>query len=66
MDEKLRISEKRKEQLLTRVKECLDKEALNMCDWVKIYNIMLEACERERIDAMESLLMESIKEGEDT
>lgn len=63
MEEKLKLTEERKTQLIARVKQCLDADALNLHDWLKIYNILLEACERERIDTLELMLMESIKEG---
>ena len=65
MDEKLKISEERKEQLLMRVRECLDNGTLNLIDWMKIYDVLLEACHRESVALQEDMLTESIKEGEE-
>ena len=41
MDEALKLTAERKEQLLKRVRECLDSDTLNILDWVKIYNVLL-------------------------
>ena len=65
MDERMKLPEKKKEQLLRRVKQCLDEDTLNVTDWMKMYDIMLEACEREQIDAYESYIAHSISEGDE-
>lgn len=58
MDEKLR--EEKKAQLLNRIKECLDDDVLNVSDWLKIYDIMVEARHREASSLYESMLIERI------
>ena len=63
MDERLKLTKEKKEQLLQRVKQCLDEDTLDITDWMKMYDIMLEACEREQIDAYESYMAHSIVEG---
>ena len=65
MEEELKLTAERKEQLLKRVRECLDSDTLNILDWVKIYNVLLEACERESANLYEDMLTESIREGEE-
>ena len=64
MDERLKLTEEKKEQLLRRVKQCLDEDTLDMTDWMKIYDVLLEACEREQIDAYESYVAHRIVEGD--
>ena len=63
MDEKLKLTEERKQQLVNRVQKCLEDDVLNLMDWMKMYDIMLEACDRESKDCFERMMIESI-EGE--
>ena len=60
MDERLRLTEEKKEQLLRRVKEALDEDRLDMTDWMKIYGVLVEACDREAKDALEQYMIDSI------
>ena len=59
-----RLTEEKKEQLLKRVKQCLDEDTLNVWDWMKIYDVLLEACERESAAVYESMRADSINEGD--
>ena len=59
-----RLNAEKKEQLLKRVKQCLDEDTLNVWDWMKIYDVLLEACERESAAVYESMLADSINEGD--
>ena len=63
MDERLKLTEEKKEQLLRRVKEALDKDVLNMVDWMKIYDVLLEACERSATEAFENYMVKSVEGG---
>lgn len=64
MDERLKLTEEKKEQLLMRVKEALDNDVLNLVDWMAIYDVLLEACEREKAETLERYLAECLK-GDD-
>lgn len=63
MDEELRLTDEKKEQLLRRVKECLDNNVLNLVDWMKIYDVLLEACDREAIAVQEEYMRLSVEGG---
>ena len=60
MEEELKLPEEKKEQLLHRVKEALENDILNKLDWFRMYDILIEACHRETMDAQERYLIESI------
>ena len=64
MDERLKLTDEKKEQLLYRVKEALDEDLLDITDWMKMYDIILEACERKSCEVMEEYLAHSIVEGD--
>lgn len=66
MEEDLKLPEEKKEQLLYRVKEALENDILNKLDWFKMYDILIEACHREELDAQERYLIESISGGSDS
>lgn len=66
MEDREKLTQEHKEQLLRRVKDCLDEDALNIFDWMKIYDILLEACEREHAEAYEDLVAGSFKVEGDT
>ena len=61
MDERLKLSEEKKQQLLKRVKEALDDDLLDITDWMKMYDILLEACERKSSEIMEDYLAQSVE-----
>lgn len=65
MDERLKLTEEKKEQLLMRVKEALDNDVLNLVDWMAIYDVLLEACEREKAEVFEQYMVERLKGGEE-
>ena len=64
MDERLKLTEERKAQLLGRVKEALDDDILDKEDWMKIYDVLVEAHEKRAGEVMEKYLMESINGGD--
>ena len=64
MEAELRLAAEQKEQLLMRVKQCLDNDVLDMNDWIKILDILLEACKRECIEVSEQMLTQSFKQGD--
>ena len=63
MDERLKLTEERKEQLLQRIKEALDDDVLDKTDWLKMYDILVEAHEREANEVMEEYLVHKIEGG---
>ena len=64
MDERLKLTEEKKAQLLQRVKEALEEDILDKSDWLKMYDIMVEAHERKANEVMEDYLAHSIVEGD--
>lgn len=58
------IPEKRRKQLVKRVEELAEEGILKPIDWWKIYEIMIDACERASAEVYEDYLVESLKEGE--
>ena len=60
MEKDISLTQERKDQLVMRVKQCLDEGILNLYDWMKIYDILLEACNRDSIETMEAYLEQSI------
>lgn len=63
MDDRLKLTQERKEQLLRRVKECLDDDTLDKTDWMKIYGILVEAHKRRASELCEDYLLNSINGG---
>ena len=61
MDDNLKLTEKQNQQLMERIRFNLENDTLNIVDWMKMYDIMLEACERESIDVQEQMMMKSIE-----
>jgi len=59
----LRLTEEKKQQLLKRVKDCLDDDVLNLFDWIEIYNVLLKACDREAIATQEEYMRLSVEGG---
>lgn len=60
MDDRLKLTQERKEQLLRRVKECLDDDTLDKTDWLQIYGILVEAHKRRASEVYEDYLKEKI------
>lgn len=58
----IKLTQEKKEQLIRRVTEVADSGALKMSDWMAIYDILLEACEREKAETMEQVLINSLSE----
>lgn len=58
-----KLDGKKKEQLLNRVKECCDKDVLTVGDWMRIYDVLLAACERDCASVAEELMIDSVNGG---
>lgn len=68
MEERLneRISEEQRDQLIGRIINLCDNGVMRKRDWMAMYDIMLEACERDKAETLEEYLTETLKdEGED-
>ena len=65
MDERLKLTEEKKKQLLFRVEQALEEDVLNLLDWMTIYDILLEAFERRSAEVQEEYMIESLKEGDE-
>lgn len=58
-----KLDGKKKEQLLNRVHECCDKDVLTVADWMRIYDVLLQACERDCASVAEELMIDSVNGG---
>ena len=58
MEEELNrcISEEQRDQLIGRINELYDNGVLRMRDWIGMYDIMLEACERDEAETYENII----------
>ena len=68
MEEELqkKISEEQRDQLIGRICSLYDEGVLRIRDWMAMYDLMLEACERERSETLETMITERINaEGEE-
>ncbi len=58
----LELTQEKREQLICRVTELANNGVLKVPDWMAIYDILLEACHREKIMTMEQYLIDSLTE----
>ena len=69
MEEELnkRITDEQRDQLINRINQLYDEGVMRVRDWMAMYDIMLEACERDKAETMEKYIEECLKpEGGDT
>lgn len=61
-----KISEEQLDQLIRRIKELYDMGVLRISDWIGMYNIMVEACARDKAETYESIIINSFNgDGDD-
>ena len=68
MEEELnkRITETQRDQLINRINQLYDEGVIRIRDWMAMYDIMLEACKRDKAETMEKYIEECLKpEGGD-
>lgn len=51
-----RISEEQRDQLVGRINELYENGVLRVRDWMGMYDIMLEACERDKAETYEEII----------
>ena len=56
----LELTQEKKEQLIRRITDLLEQNVLKVPDWCAMYDIMLEACEREKALSMENYLIDCL------
>ena len=56
------LDEEKLEHLLMRIREVYDNGALKIRDWMAMYELLIDACEREKAATLESILIESLNE----
>lgn len=59
------LDEEKLEHLVTRIREVYDNGALKIRDWIAMYELLIDACEREKAATMEKILIDCLHE-EDT
>lgn len=52
------------EHLIMRIREVYENGALKIRDWMAIYELLIDACEREKAATLEKILIESLN-GDD-
>ena len=55
-----RIDDEKCEQLIARIREAHGNGALKIRDWIAMYDLLIEACEREKAEALEDYITEQI------
>lgn len=67
MEERLneRIDEEKRDQLIGRINELYDNGVLKIRDWMAIYEIMVNACDREAAEVFEKCIIDSLSEDEE-
>lgn len=60
-----RIDEGKLEKLIGRIREAYDNGVLRVRDWMAMYDLLIDACEREKAAAMEQYIVEVINEESD-
>ena len=65
MEERLneRISEKQRDQLIGRIRDLCNNGVMRRRDWIAMYDIMLEACERDKVETLEEYLKHAMMAG---
>ncbi len=56
----MELTQEKKEQLIQRITDLLDQNVLKVPDWCAMYDIMLEACERDQAVTMENYLRDCL------
>ena len=54
------ISEKQRDQLVGRIMEAYDEGVLRIRDWIAIYDLLIDAFERESAETMEKIIADRI------
>ena len=60
-----RIDQEKKDQLVMRIEQLYAEGVLRVRDWLKMYDIMLEACERDKAETLEEILVDSLNKKEE-
>ena len=60
-----RIDDEKFEHLITRIREAHEEGVLKIRDWMAMYEILIDACEREQAAAMEQYIMHSLEQEGD-
>ena len=60
-----RIDEEKRDQLVRRINELYEEGVLRIRDWMEMYEILINACQREEAETMERIIEDRINaEGE--
>lgn len=60
-----RIDEEKRDQLVRRINELYEEGVLRIRDWMAMYEILIDACQREEAETMERIIEDRINtEGE--
>ena len=59
------ITEEQRDKLIGKIHWMYDEGVMRIRDWMAMYEIMIDACEREKAVTMEQYLMHSLEEGDE-
>lgn len=51
-----RIDEEKRDQLVRRINELYEEGVLRIRDWMAMYEILINACQREEAETMENII----------
>ena len=60
-----KLSDEKVEQMIGRICDAHAKGILKIRDWMSIYDILIDACEREKADTLERYLADQFKSESD-
>ena len=55
-----RIDEEKRDQLVRRINELYEEGVLRIRDWMAMYEILINACQREEAETMERIIEDRI------
>ena len=60
-----RIDEEKRDQLVRRINELYEEGVLRIRDWMAMYEILINACQREEAETMERIMMDSFRDSDE-
>ena len=58
------LDDEKRDEMIKRIYDLCDEGILKIRDWLAIYDIFINACQRGAAEAYEQFVMDSLKEGD--
>ncbi len=55
------LDDEKVEQLICRIREAHANKVLKIRDWIAMYDLLIDACEREKAETLEEYIAQSLK-----